>query len=81
MCHKSLGVNEKTIFCYVRVFNPLPRCHLHHSIPAVHKKNEKEKKQDYNQQILDNPWIAHTTCVFIFWRNAQGMEPLLLANL
>ena len=22
-------------------------------------------------------WIAHTTCVFRFWRNEQGMQPFL----
>ena len=33
-------------------FNPLVRCHLHHSFPAVHKNNESEKKREYDQRIL-----------------------------
>ena len=33
---------------FVKAFNPVARCHLHHRLPAVHKKNENEKKQEYN---------------------------------
>ena len=36
----GLWINGQTAFCDVRVYNPLARCHLHHSLPAVHKKNE-----------------------------------------
>ena len=49
---RGLWINGQTAFCDVRVFNPLARCHLHHSLPAVHKKNENEKKREYNQRIL-----------------------------
>ena len=45
-------MNGQMTFCDVRVFNPLARCHLHHSLPAVHKKNESEKKREYNQLRL-----------------------------
>ena len=48
---KGLWIDGKTAFCDVRVFNPLARCHLHHSLPAVHKKNENKKKWEYNQRI------------------------------
>ena len=40
---RGLWINGQTVFCDVRVFNPLARCHLHHSLPAVHKKNENKK--------------------------------------
>ena len=46
---RGLWIIEQTTFCNVRIFNPLPRCHLHRSLPAVHKKNENEKKRGYNQ--------------------------------
>ena len=49
---RGLWINGQTAFCDVRVFNPLARCHLHHSLPAVYKKNENEKKREYNQRIL-----------------------------
>ena len=45
---RGLWINGQTAFCDVRVFNPLARCHLHHSLPAVHKKNKNEKKREYN---------------------------------
>ena len=44
---RGLWINRQAVFCNVRVFNPLARCHLHHSLPAVHKKNESEKKREY----------------------------------
>ena len=43
----GLWINWQTAFCEVRVFNPLARCHLHHSLPAVQKKNESDKKREY----------------------------------
>ena len=36
---RGLWINRQMAFCDVRVFNTLARCHLHHSLPAVHKKN------------------------------------------
>ena len=50
---RGLWINGQTTFCDVRVFNPLAKCHLHHSLPAVHKNKERnEKKREYNQGIL-----------------------------
>ena len=46
---RGLWINGQTTFCDIRVFSPLARCHLHHSLPAVHNKNENEKKWEYNQ--------------------------------
>ena len=42
MSARELWINGQTAFCDVRVFNPLARCHLHHSLPAVENENEKE---------------------------------------
>ena len=36
---RGLWINRQMAFYDVRVFNTLARCHLHHSLPAVHKKN------------------------------------------
>ena len=51
MSARGLWISGQMAFCDIRIFNPLARCHLHYSVPAVHKKNENEKKQ-YNQWIL-----------------------------
>ena len=61
---RGLWINRQMAFCDVRVFNPLARCHLHHSLPAVHKKNENEKNREYNQQILQVEHGSFTPLVF-----------------
>ena len=61
---KGLWIDGQTAFCDVRVFNPLARWHLHHSLPAVHKKNENEKKREYNQRILQVEHGSFTPLVF-----------------
>ena len=33
---RRLWINGQTAFCDARVFIPLARCHLYHSLPAVH---------------------------------------------
>ena len=41
---RGMWINGQTTFCGIRVFNPLARCYLHHSLLAAHKKNEKIKE-------------------------------------
>ena len=65
MSARELWINGQTAFCDVRVFNPLARCHLHHSLPAVHKKNENEKKREHNQRILQVEHGSFTPFVFL----------------
>ena len=65
MSARGLQINRQTAFCDIRVFNPLARwCHLHHSTPAVHKKNENQKKPEYNQQILQVEHRSFTPLAF-----------------
>ena len=54
----------QTAFCDVKVFNPVARCHLHHRLSAVHKKNENEKKREYNQRILQVKHGSFTPLLF-----------------
>ena len=61
---RVLWIKGQTAFCDVRVFNPLAICHLHHSLPAVHKKNENEKKREYNQRILQVEHGSFTPLMF-----------------
>ena len=65
---RGLWINGQTVFCDVRVFNPFARCHLHHSLPAVHKKNESKKKREYNQRILQLEYGSFTPLVFSCFR-------------
>ena len=41
---RGLWINGQTAFCNVRVFNPLARCHLHHSLRAFHKNKKNPKR-------------------------------------
>ena len=61
---RGLWINGQKAFCDVRVFNPFARCHLHHSLPAVHKKNENEKKREYNQPTLQVEHGSFTPLAF-----------------
>ena len=80
MSARRVWINGQTVFCDVRVFNPLARCRLHHSLPVVHKKNENEKKREHNQRILQVERGSFTPLVFsCFGGNEQGMQPFLFA--
>ena len=61
---RGLWINEQTAFCDVKVFNPVARCHLHHRLLAVHKKDENEKKREHNQRILQMEHGSFTSLVF-----------------
>ena len=76
---KGLRIDGQKAFCDTKNFNPLARCHLHHSLPAVYKKNENEKKQEYNQQTLQVRHGSFTPLVFMFscWDAAVSSGILL----
>ena len=61
---RVLWIKGQTAFCDVRVSNPLVICHLHHSLPAVHKKNENENKREYNQRIIQVEHGSFTPLMF-----------------
>ena len=48
---RGLRINLQTVFCDIRVFNPLARCHLHHSLPSIYKKNDGEKKWETSKSF------------------------------
>ena len=66
-----LWINGQTAFCDVRVFNPLAICHIHHSLPAIHKKNENEKKREYNQRMLQ---VEHGSFTPLMFSSFGGMS-------
>ena len=68
---RRLSINGQTAFCDVRVFSSLARCHLHHSLPADHKKNENEKKREYNQQIRQ---VEHGSFTLLVLSIIRGMS-------
>ena len=69
---RGLWINRQTAFCEVRVFNPLARCHLRNSLPAVHKKNESEKKREYitSESFKWSMECSHHLCFHVFEERA-----------
>ena len=76
----GLWINGQTAFCDVRVFNPFARCHLHHSLPAVHKKNESKKKSEYNRWILQVEHGLFTLLVFSCFGGISGECILIFSH-
>ena len=64
ICARSFWIKGQTAYCDVRVFNPLANCYMNQSLSAAHKKNEAEKKRQYNQRILQVEQGSFTPLVF-----------------
>ena len=52
------------VFCDVRVFNPLTKCHCTKTLAKVHKQSEKEKKVKYAARIIEVEDGSFTPLVF-----------------
>ena len=70
---RGLLIHRQTTFCDVRVFNSLVKCHLHCSLSAVHKNNENEKKQEYNQR-MQNLQVEHGSFTPLVFSCFGGMS-------
>ena len=51
-------------FVDVNVFNPLAKCHRNQTLEAVHRKNENDKKRNYNDRIINVHHGSFTPLVF-----------------
>jgi len=61
---RGFWIKGQTAFCDVRVFNPIAKCNLNQSLPAAHKKNENEKKRQYNQRVIEVEHGSFSPLVF-----------------
>ena len=61
---KDFWIKGQVAYCDVRVFNPIAKCHLNQSLSSVHRRNEAEKKRQYNQPILQVEHGSFTPLVF-----------------
>ena len=52
------------VFCDVRVFNPLTKCHRTKTLAKVHELNEKEKKVKYAARVIEVENGSFTPLVF-----------------
>ena len=61
---KDFWIKGQVTYCDVRVFNPISKCHLNQSLSAIHKRNESEKRRQYNQRILQVEHGSFSPLVF-----------------
>ena len=61
---RGFWTRGQKVFCDVRVFNPLARCHRSKPLAKVHKLNEKEKKVKYAQRVVEVEHATFTPLVF-----------------
>lgn len=61
---KDFWIKGQVTYCDIRVFNPISKCYLNQSLSAVHKRNESEKKRQYNQRILQVEHGSFSPLVF-----------------
>ena len=61
---RSFWVKGQVAYADVRVFNPLAKSHKNLTLQAAHKKNENEKKRNYNGKIINVDHGSFTPLVF-----------------
>ena len=61
---RDFWIKGQIVYCDILIFNPITKCHLNQSLSAVHKKNECEKKRQYNQRILQVEHGSFSPLVF-----------------
>ena len=61
---RGFWMRGQKVFCDVRVFNPLTKCHRSKPLSKVHDQNEKEKKVKYAARITEVEHGSFTPLVF-----------------
>ena len=71
---RSMGFWERSqaAFFDVRVFNPLAATNRNHSLESLYKKNEKEKRNAYEQRVRE---IEHGSFTPLVFSATGGMGP------
>ena len=64
VCARGFWVKGQMAYCDVRVLNPLARCYLNQNLSIAHKRNEQEKKRQYNHRIQEVEQGSFTPLVF-----------------
>ena len=59
----------------VRIYNPMAQSHRDQDLLSAHKKNEQEKKREYDERIRE---IEHGTFTPLVFTSSGGMAPLAI---
>ena len=68
---RSFWVRGQEAFLDIRVFDPNANKNLNATLPRCHKINEKEKKRNYNNRILQIEHGTFTPLVFSIYGNMR----------
>ena len=61
---RGFWMRGQKVFCDVRVFNPLTKCHRSKPLAKIHEINENEKKVKYGARVLEIEHGSFTPLVF-----------------
>ncbi len=61
---RGLYMRGQKVFCDVRVFNPLAKCHRNKTLTKCHEMHEKEKKVKYAARVVEVEHGTFTPLVF-----------------
>ena len=61
---RGFWMRGQKVFCDVRVFNPLAKCHRSKPLAKIHEAHEKEKKVKYAARVLEIEHGSFTPLVF-----------------
>ena len=61
---RGFWVRGKKAFVDVRIFNPIAKQYSNQNLKAAHRRNEKEKKREYNDRIMQIEHGSFTPLVF-----------------
>ena len=71
---RELWISGQTVFCDVWVFNPLARCHLHYSLPVVHKRMKTERNGSITSESFKwNMECSHHSCFNVLEERARNV--------
>ena len=59
----------------VRIYNPMAQSHRNQDLLSAHKKNENEKKREYDERIRE---VEHGTFTPLVFTSSGGMAPLAI---
>ena len=67
------NTSHELAFFDVRVFNPLAKSHVNQSLSSCYRKNENEKKRQYEERVRN---VEHGTFTPLVFSAAGGMGPI-----
>ena len=75
VCARGFWARGQRAYMDVRIYNPMAQSHRGQDLQAAHKKNEQEKKREYDERIRE---IEHASFTPLVFASSGGMAPLAI---